>query len=352
MNDPMQTMQAIRFSGNGRIPMSFHINSACWQHYPQGALFDLMESHTYLFPGFKRPQGVYRPAFNELSIKGQPYADSFGCTWETSEDGILGVVTKHPLADWAAFDTYQMPDPSVCMGLWPIDWAAEAQSIRAQKANGTPVVAALRHGHTFLQLCDLRGYENLMYDMSDEEPRLYRLIEQLEAFNMAIVEQYTSMNVDIMEYPDDMGMQFTPMLSPAHFRQYLQPSYKRLMRAARDKGIAVHMHSDGCIRDLIPAMLECGTDIQNLQDVVNGVEWIEENLKGRVCIELDIDRQTITPYGTPQQIDALIREEVLRLGSPKGGLMMIYGLYPGVPLANIKALMDAMEAYAFYWEDR
>ena len=28
---------------------------------------------------------------------------------------------------------------------------------------------------------------------------------------------------------------------------------------------------------------------------------------------------------------------------------MIYGLYPGVPLENVKALMDAMEKYAFYF---
>jgi uroporphyrinogen-III decarboxylase len=28
---------------------------------------------------------------------------------------------------------------------------------------------------------------------------------------------------------------------------------------------------------------------------------------------------------------------------------MIYGLYPGVPLENVKALMDAMETYSFYY---
>ena len=29
--------------------------------------------------------------------------------------------------------------------------------------------------------------------------------------------------------------------------------------------------------------------------------------------------------------------------------MMIYGLYPGVPLENVRALMDAMEKYAAYY---
>ncbi|MHC4546291.1 MAG: hypothetical protein ACYSYL_17560, partial [Planctomycetota bacterium] len=73
------------------------------------------------------------------------------------------------------------------------------------------------------------------------------------------------------------------------------------------------------------------------------------NLKGRVCIDIDIDRQQITPFGSPGQIEKLIRQEVEKLGSREGGLMMIYGLYPGIPLENVKAIMDAMERYAGYY---
>jgi hypothetical protein len=86
-----------------------------------------------------------------------------------------------------------------------------------------------------------------------------------------------------------------------------------------------------------------------LQDLVNGIDWIAEHYASKVCIDLDIDRQKITPKGSPQDIDQLIREEVEKLGSKDGGLMMIYGLYPGVPLENVKALMDAMEKYAGYY---
>ena len=76
---------------------------------------------------------------------------------------------------------------------------------------------------------------------------------------------------------------------------------------------------------------------------------IKDNLKNKVCIELDVDRQKITTFGTPKDIDRLIREEVSTLGSREGGLMMVFGLYPGTPLENVKALMDAMEKYAFYF---
>jgi hypothetical protein len=79
------------------------------------------------------------------------------------------------------------------------------------------------------------------------------------------------------------------------------------------------------------------------------IDWIADKFAGRVCVDLDIDRQRITAQGTPRQIDELVREEVEKIGRKKGGLMMIYGLYPGVPLENVKALMDAMEKYATHY---
>lgn len=329
--------------------MTFHINPACWQHYPQDALQELMAGHPLLFPDFVPTAGKVVPEFSLVQRADQPYTDPWGCTWRTSEDGITGTVTGHPLADWAAFEGYRAPDPDRTDGLGPIDWAQVAREIREARAQGKLLQTGLRHGHTFLQLCDIRGYQALVFDMADDEPRLRRLIAMLEDFNLALVERYLAAGAEWMSYPEDLGMQAGPMLSPKHFRKYIQPSYRRLMRPALDAGCVVHMHSDGDIRLLVDDMLEAGVQVLNLQDLVNGIDWIAARFAGKVCIDLDIDRQQITFGGTPAQIDALIREEVTKLGRKEGGLMMIYGLYPGVPLANVKALMDALERYAGYF---
>ena len=74
----------------------------------------------------------------------------------------------------------------------------------------------LRHGHTFLQLCDIRGYENLLFDMEDEEERLPELIDLVEQFNLELVKRYCALGVDVMGYAEDLGMQNGPMLSPRH----------------------------------------------------------------------------------------------------------------------------------------
>ena len=150
--------KSIRFERPDYIPMTFHINNACWTAYPQEALWDLMESHPFLFPDFVRPKDHFVPSYPNVARKDQPYVDDWGCTWETTMDGITGTVTKHPLNDWSNYETYRFPDPEVCMGIGSIDWEEEKRIIKAQKENKHFVNRGLRHGHTFLQITDICGY--------------------------------------------------------------------------------------------------------------------------------------------------------------------------------------------------
>lgn len=269
--------------------------------------------------------------------------------WETAEDGIVGVVTHPRLASWDDFDGFVPPDPETTSGRYPRDWDEIRRNVERDKAEGNIVGGGLPHGHKFLRLCDLRGYENLIFDMADDEPRLHELIAMVEDFNTFAIRRYVECGVNVMSYAEDLGMQVGPMLSPDHFRKYIKPVYQRMMAPAREAGCVVHMHSDGDIRDLVDDLIDGGVEVINLQDLVNGIDWIAERFAGKVCVDLDVDRQQITRFGTPAEIDALICEEVTKLGSKRGGLMMIWGFYPGTPLDNATAVMDAMVKYAGYF---
>ena len=342
-------LRAVRFERPEYIPMRLVLSSACWHHYPQEALKELMASHPLLFPGYEPPEGKVEPNYAPYQRAGMPYTDPWGCVWETTDDGITGTVTRHPLESWDDFENYTPPDPEKVHGWGEVDWDAQAERIRTAKTEGKLASGGLRHGHTFMTLMYIRGYEDLICDMADDEPRLRRLMGMVEDFNLAIVERYLDLGVEWMGYAEDLGMQRGPMLSPAHFRRFIKPTYERLMEPARERGVIVHMHSDGDVRTLVSDLIDGGVEVINLQDLVNGIDWIAEHLAGKTCIDLDVDRQRITRFGTPAQVDALIREEVEKLGRPEGGLMMVHGVYPGIPLENIKATMDAMEKYATYY---
>ncbi|MCE9613796.1 MAG: hypothetical protein K8T26_05935 [Lentisphaerae bacterium] len=348
MSQRENMLRAIRFERPERIPMIFWINPSCYHHYPPGALDDLAESHPVLFPWYQRAKTPFAvPAAPPPPP--EPYVDPWGITLASPEEGIAPVAVKHPLANWEDFDRYAPP---------PLPELKDEEKARPNLAaeNRTQALAAgrliqhgLPHGHTFLRLCDLRGYEALICDMADDEPRLWRLIEMVEAHNAALVQCALQRGAELVSYPEDLGMQVGPMLSPTHLRTYIKPSYTRLMKLARDAGCIIHMHSDGDIRSLADDLVDSGVQVLNLQDLVNGIDWIRTRFKGKLCIDLDIDRQTVTRFGSPKDVDDLIRTEVETLGSREGGLMMIYGMYPGIPLENAKALMDALEKYAVHF---
>lgn len=338
--------RAVRFEKPEHIPMSFWINASCFSHYPPAALDDLCESHPYLFPGFQRGQTAQAKARDHAP---ETHVDEWGVTMASPEPGIAPVSVQHPLADWAALDHYTPPPRPALSPDERNDPLLGSKRRQQAIESGAVAHGGLPHGHTFLRLCDIRGYEALLCDMADAEPRLWKLIEMVEAHNAATLHCDIRRGAECLAYPEDLGMQIGPMISPEHFRTYIKPSYVRLMRLAREAGCIIHMHSDGDIRDLADDLVDSGVEILNLQDLVNGLDWIRTRFKGKTCIDLDIDRQKVTRFGTPAEVDTLVRTEIETLGSREGGLIMTFGLYPETPLPNVKALMDAMEKYSTFF---
>jgi len=169
--------------------------------------------------------------------------------------------------------------------------------------------------------------------------------------NNVIIREFIRGGIDVVHFGEDIGTQTASIVSPATFHTWIVPSYKRMMKPVKDAGIIVDTHSDGYIVELVDNLIACGCDVLNPHDLCNGIDNIERTIKGRVCIKLDVDRQTIVPFGTRAEIHALIEEEVRRLGSPSGGLQSVCGVYPPTPPENIDAVCEALEKYRRYWWD-
>lgn len=351
MNYRENLIRAYRFQRPEWIPIASGFPPMMWTHYDTDELEEIMLSHRILFPGYNK--GDIDPANLSLPadlIAGAPYLDGWGCVWETLHTGMVGAVTRHPLANWASFDGFRSPDPDTTDGMRPVDWASLQAWGEKAREDGWIFGMGLPHGHTFLRLQDLCGYENLVIDMMEAEPRLDALIRMVGDFNIQLIERMLAAKPDIILIPEDLGSQTQAMISPKLFRQYIKPTYLRMTRPIKEAGIIVHEHSDGHILELIDDLVECGGDVINLQDLVNGIDNIQKHVKGRMAIDLDIDRQSVTVNGSRQDIDDLIHEAVAKLGSPEGGLSMCWQPWPPIPLDNVRAVFDAMEKYCTYYK--
>ena len=341
-------IRAYRFQGPERIPIHANVEGRAWAYYGADAVEWVMSRHPILFPGF-RPGNERRPSFAPWRRRGT-FTDSWGCVWHVPEDGITGAVKAPPLADWDAPRDLAIPDPAVENGWAPIDWERlrDRAERRRRQADDEPFRLSLRHGHTFLTLEYLRGYENLIFDMHDDDPRLWRLIEIITKFNLAHQAKLLALGPDVFGLPEDLGLQNGPLLSPELFARFIAPSYRRYVAPIREAGTVVHMHSDGHVMALAEQFIELGIEVLNIQDLVNGVETIREVFGGRVAIDLDIDRQNVTVRGSATDAEDLVRREVEVLNRPDGGLSLGYDWGPPTPVENADAVMTAMETYGGY----
>ena len=207
----------------------------------------------------------------------------------------------------------------------------------------------VEHGFLYLRLTYLRGFENFMVDVGEKRRELKELIRMVANYWCEVVKRWIDLGVEIIYFGDDLGHQNSLPISPSSWRELIKPPYKRIFSLCRENGVEVYLHTDGYIVDIIPDLIECGVSILNPKDLVNGLDNLRRLAKGKVCIDLDIDRQKITAFGDPDEIDLHILKCVKTLGSPTGGLMLIYGAYQGTPKENIAQVIISMERYHDWW---
>jgi uroporphyrinogen decarboxylase len=349
LSDRENYIRTVRMTGPEWIPGWVSISGASWNQL-RGDLEDVLVRHPTLFPGFQKGQRNYDvwdpgPAYRA----GQRFTDAWGCVWRSEIDGIEGVTEEHPLDDWAKLDGYTPPDPLVQDDRGPANWEAARKHVAEAKKHGHLTSGGVPHGYLFMRLYYLRGFQNLMLDLATDAPQLPRLIRMLVDHNLKIVNEWLSMGVDVINFGEDLGTQRASCISPAMFRKWITPAYRELMQPCQKAGTIVALHSDGYIMELMDEFIAAGVDVINPQDLCNGIDALAREVKGRMCIRLDIDRQTIVPFGTRKEIRNLIEEEVRKLGSPRGGLELTCGIYPPTPAENVDAVCSAIEEFRTYW---
>ncbi len=327
-------LKIIKRAGNGFVPCRVSINGFIWDQN-QEYFENLRKECPDVYIGVSKDPEREKENFKK---------DEWGCLWHYPGKYLDGQVIEHPLSDWSLFDSYKVPEP-----LKYKNWQDIKDNVEKAKKEGKIVGLGVEHGFFYLRLTYLRGFENFMIDVATEEPKLKKLIEVLTEYWKIIIKKYVEFELDIIYFGDDLGHQNSLPINPIKWRNLIKPSYKEIFSICRKKNIEVYLHTDGYIVDIIPDIIETGVTILNPQDLVNGIDNLEKLAKEKITIDLDIDRQKITVFGKNQEIDQHIKKSIEKLGSKNGGLLLIYGAYPGTPVENIGYVVKSMQKYCKMW---
>jgi hypothetical protein len=343
ITDRENWLRVVEFRNPEWIPCSVSFAPLTWHVHREG-LEEVVLRHPKLFPGFRRGS-VNFDQYGPVYRAGEYFRDNWGCVWYNAIGGLEGQVVEHPLADWSALAVYRPPDPQSQTERGERDWTRIRESVADAKRRG-----ALTWGdgeRLFDRLYFLRGFENLMTDIATDDPHLSLLIEMLLDYETRLVRMWLDLGVDVVGFHTDIGAQKTLMISPEKFRRHIKPLFKELFTMCRRAGAHVYLSSDGCLLSIVDDLIECGVSAHDPQFRANTLEGIERAYKGRLCANVDLDRQMYA-FCTPSDIREQVREVVERMSLPEGGLMLSGSVWDSnTPLENIEALCQAMEDYCF-----
>jgi len=337
-------LRAIEFRYPEWIPCSVGFAPLVWKIH-RNNLERILLDHPKLFPGHKEGSACFYDEMPVVYREGEYFRDNWGCLWHNIQEGLEGQVVEHPLADWKALETYKTPDFMFQSERGERNWDHIEKWIQDQKKQGHLVGGDGER--LFDRLYFLRGFENLMVDIATDDPRLPKLIALLEDYEMRLINKWLTIGVDVMYFHTDIGAQTALMISPAKFRKYIKPMFYRLFQTCRKAGAHVYLSSDGCLLEIVDDLIECGVSVHDPQIRANTLEGIARAYKGKMCANVDLDRQGF-PFMTPAQIREQVRQVIDIMASPEGGLMLSGSVWGGdVPLENINALCQALEDYCF-----
>jgi hypothetical protein len=124
---------------------------------------------------------------------------------------------------------------------------------------------------------NLLGPENLLLAYYDQPELVHTIINDLTDFWIAVYDQLLNLvPCDLGLIWEDMSYKAGSLISPATFREFMMPAYKRLTGFWRDHGIRnVWVDTDGECSGLIPLMMEGGVTGIYPMEVRAGMNVVE-----------------------------------------------------------------------------
>lgn len=330
MKSRERVRRAITFENPDRVPLDLVVLASTMLERA-----DEVEAMVKRYPlDIELPEFTYGPGFEsgsrtEVGI----YYDEWGCPFEVLQAGLKGEVKEAILTDWSFLGTIQPP----------FDFLenADFSQVDLQCQQSDKFILAKTKVRPFERLQFLRGTENVMIDLALGSSELKTLLSMIHDFYRREIELWTETAVDAIFFQDDWGAQNNMLISPRMWREHFKPIYQDFASLIRKAGKFVFFHSDGYIQPIIPDLIEIGVDALNAQLFCMDIEQLGDQFRGEITFWGEIDRQSILPFGTPQDVESAVQRVRSALETKEGGVIAWCEWGNDVSGENIEAFFKA-----------
>ncbi len=243
--------------------------------------------------------------FTNYYLNDVPYTDDWGVRWKIDPyetpfgEGRYTNLAGAPLSgDTPDLDRYKAPDPNA-PGLYD-----HVERLVRQYKDEYYVIGRI-HCTVFESAWALRGFENLLTDFYIDPDMADQILEVTFSYHLEAAKNMARRGVDMIWLGDDMGSQNALLMDPEIWNRYLKPRYACICNEVRniDKNIKFAMHSDGCVYDIIPGLIEAGIDVLNpIQTECMDPAVLKKKYGNNICFFGGVAVQSTLPTGTLSDI--------------------------------------------------
>lgn len=161
----------------------------------------------------------------------------------------------HPVKDWATWNEYKKRLDPDTPERWPAHWESFVEKMNTRDF---PVIFGV--GSLFGFLREWMGLERLLYTFYDDPILIEDMMDTMLNLELEVIRRTVKdIKVDQASFWEDMCYKTGPLISPAMFRKFMVPRYKKITELLRSSGIdIIYVDSDGNVNELIPLWLESG----------------------------------------------------------------------------------------------
>ena len=272
---------------------------------------------------------------------GTPLVDDWGVGFERSLHG-MPVALKHPVSGMEELLKYTPPEPNRAH-LILVD-------LMRERFKGEKAIFWMMRG-AFVRSWRLVGMENLMLKMFDDPEFVHRVAEMVTRYSLNQLDMLVDAGLDVLVVEDDIADKNGPMVSPAQFKEFINPYNRKLVERAHEKGLKVVRHSDGNLWMLLDILLDTGYDGLNPLEPQADMDMkrVKEYCGDRLCVLGNVDTVDLLPHGTEDEVEAAVVKIIQDAG--RGGGLIIDSsntYHPGVRPENVMAVFKAVHTHGYY----
>ena len=177
----------------------------------------------------------------------------------------------------------------------------------------------------FEQMHPVCGHEYMLMGMALDPDWVKDMVQTFANFTLMHQEVLFEEEgkPDFIWYYEDMGFKDKPFMSPAMYRDIVQPGHAKLFDYAHSIGCKVLVHSCGFVEPLVPGLVEAGMDCLQAMEVKAGMDMprLAKEFGDRIAFCGNIDVRALVSNDRTK-IDEELNRKIIPVLKMKGSYIL------------------------------